>query len=180
MAFARKNPGKLNYASSASTTFLATELFKSMAGIDMTQVPYKGAGPAVPALLGGEVEVSITSIVTMLPHVQTGRARALAVTGARRSALAPDVPTVTEKAVPGYVASTWYGVFAPAGTPAPIVRKLNDSIRAAMATPAVKAQLEGQGVDITPNEPAAFREFVREDQAKWAKVVAASKPKAAR
>src|SRR5690606_18876707 len=169
------NPGKLNYASSASTTFLATELFKSMANIDMIQVPYKGAGPAVPALIGGEVEVSITSIITMLPHVQSGRARALAVTGARRSQLAPDVPTVTERGLPGYVASTWYGVFAPAGTPSPIVGKLNEALRAALVDPSVKAKLESQGVDITPNTPDQFREFVRQDQAKWAKVVAASK-----
>jgi len=177
---ARRNPGKLNYASSASTTFLATELFKSMANIDMTQVPYKGAGPAVPALIGGEVEVSITSIITMLPHVQSGRARALAVTGARRSQLAPDVPTVTERGLPGYVASTWYGVFAPAGTPSPIVGKLNEALRAALVDPSVKAKLESQGVDITPNTPDQFREFVRQDQAKWAKVVAASKSKPSR
>jgi tripartite-type tricarboxylate transporter receptor subunit TctC len=174
IALAKRSPGKLNYASSASTTFLATELFKSMAGIDMTQVPYKGAGPAVPALIGGEVQVSITSIITMLPHVQSGRARALAVTGQRRSALAPDVPTVNEKAVPGYIASTWYGIFAPAGTPPAIVRYLNTTLHAVMEDPKVRTQLEGQGVDITPNSPEAFKEFVRKDQEKWAAVVKSS------
>ncbi len=171
IALARKNPGKLNYASSASTTFLQTELFKSMAGINMQAIPYKGAGPAVPALLGGEVQVSISSIVTLIQHVKAGTARALAVTSARRSSLVPDIPTVTEKGLPGYVASTWYGMLAPANTPAPVVKLLNDTLRKVMDEPAVRTQLLGQGLEPTPNTPEEFTRFIQEDKEKWAKVV---------
>jgi tripartite-type tricarboxylate transporter receptor subunit TctC len=171
IALAKKNPGKLNYASSASTTFLQTELFKSMAGVNMTAIPYKGAGPAVPALLSGEVQVSISSIVTLLQHVKAGTARALAVTSARRSSLVPDVPTVAEKAVPGYAASTWYGMLAPAKTPANVVQLLNDTLRQVMQEPAVKAQLLAQGLEPMPDSPEAFSRFIQEDKEKWAKVV---------
>jgi tripartite-type tricarboxylate transporter receptor subunit TctC len=142
-----------------------------MAGIDMQAISYKGAGPAVPALLGGEVQVSISSIVNLLQHVKAGSARALAVTSARRSPLAPDIPTVSEKAVPGYVASTWYGMLAPANTPAPIVTLLNETLRKVLDEPAIKTQLLGQGLESLPNSPAEFAQFIREDRDKWAKVV---------
>ena len=171
IALAKKNPGKLNYASSASTTFLQTELFKSMAGINMQSIPYKGAGPAVPALLSGEVQVSISSIVTLIQHVKAGTARALAVTSARRSSLVPDIPTVTEKGLPGYEASTWYGMLAPANTPAPVIKLMRETLTKVMAEPAVKAQLQAQGLEPTPNTSEEFARFIQEDRDKWAKVV---------
>ena len=171
IALAKKNPGKLNYASSASTTFLQTELFKSMAGVDMVSIPYKGSGPAVPALLTNEVQVSISSIVTLLQHVKAGTARALAVTSAKRSSLVPEIPTVTEKGLPGYVASTWYGMLAPAKTPPAVVQLLNNTLQKVLLDPAVKTQLLAQGLEPVTNTPQDFSRFIKEDQMKWAKVV---------
>jgi tripartite-type tricarboxylate transporter receptor subunit TctC len=171
---AKKNPGKLNYASSASTTHLQTELFKSMAGIDILSIPYKGSAPAIPALLTNEVQVSISSVVSLLPHVKSGKAIALAVTSAKRSSLAPDVPTVTEKGLPGYVASTWYGMLAPANTPPAIVKQLNTLLNKVMAEPEVRAQLLGLGLEPMPSTPEDFTRFIGEDREKWAKVVAAT------
>jgi tripartite-type tricarboxylate transporter receptor subunit TctC len=171
IALAKKNPGKLNYASSASTTFLQTELFKSMAGVDMVSIPYKGSGPAVPALLTNEVQVSISSIVTLLQHVKAGTARALAVTSAKRSSLVPEIPTVTEKGLPGYVASTWYGMLAPAKTPPSVVQLLNNTLQKVLLDPAVKTQLLAQGLEPVTNTPQDFSRFIKEDQMKWAKVV---------
>jgi tripartite-type tricarboxylate transporter receptor subunit TctC len=177
IALAKKNPGKLNYASSASTTFLQTELFKNMAGIDIISIPYKGSGPAVPALLANEVQVSISSIVTLIQHVKAGKVRALAVTSAKRSSLAPDVPTVTEKGLPGYVASTWYGMLAPANTPTSIVKLLNTTLNKVMEEPSIKTQLLNQGLDPTPSTPDEFVKFIQEDREKWAKVVQANAAK---
>jgi len=171
IVLAKKNPGKLNYASSASTTFLQTELFKSMAGVDMVSIPYKGSGPAVPALLTNEVQVSISSIVTLLQHVKAGTARALAVTSAKRSSLVPEIPTVTEKGLPGYVASTWYGMLAPAKTPPAVVQLLNNTLQKVLLDPAVKTQLLAQGLEPVTNTPQDFSRFIKEDQMKWAKVV---------
>ena len=171
IAFAKKNPGVLNYSSSASTTFLQTELFKSMAGIDMTTNPYKGSGVAVPALLTNEVQVSISSIVTLLQHVKSGKAKALAVTSAHRFSLVPDVPTVTEKGLPGYVASTWYGMLGPAGMNAASVKLLNTTLNKVMFEPAVKTQLINQGLDPIAMSPEEFTKFIHEDEEKWAKVV---------
>lgn len=171
VALGRKNPGKLNFASSASTTFLATELFNSMAGIKATSIPYKGSGPAVPAVLSGEVDYAITSIVTMLAHVKSGKARALAVTGERRSALAPNVPTVNEKGVPGYSSSTWYGMLAPAGTPGDVVQLLAATLRKVLQEQAVRTLLDAQGVEPAPNTPDEFTQYIRADVIKWAKVV---------
>ncbi|MBV7484874.1 tripartite tricarboxylate transporter substrate binding protein [Bordetella sp. BOR01] len=180
IALAKADPGKYNSATSASTTFLATELFKKMAGINTTSIPYKGAGPATLALLAGEVQYSITSLTGMLTHVQSGKARALAVTGAQRSPLAPDVPTINEESVPGYVASTWYGMFAPAGTSADILRRLSDSLHEAMDDPEVRKQLEGQGMQLKKDTPEEFSDFVSKDTAKWAQVIRDSNAQAAR
>jgi tripartite-type tricarboxylate transporter receptor subunit TctC len=177
IAYAKKNPGKLNYASSASTIYLQTELFKSMANVDMTPIPYKGAGVALTALLGNEVQVSISSIVTLTQHVKSGKVRALAVTSAKRSVLAPDVPTVTEKGLPGYVASTWYGILTAPGTPAHIVKTLNTSLNQILQEPEAKAQLLGQGLEPMATTPEEFTKFLSEDQVKWAKVVRESHPK---
>jgi tripartite-type tricarboxylate transporter receptor subunit TctC len=175
IALAKANPDKINASTSASTTFLATELFKSMAGIKTASIPYKGAGPATLALLSGEVQFSITSLVGMLPHVKAGKVRPLAVTSAKRSSLVPNVPTVTEKSVPGYVASTWYAVFAPANVPANIVQLLNATLHKAMQEPSVRTQLEGQGVALMFYTPEELAKFVQADTEKWAKVVRDSK-----
>lgn len=171
----RDNPGKYNSGTTASTTFLATQLFQTMAGVDTQNIPYKGAGPGTLALVGGEIQMSITSLVGMLPQVKAGKVKALAVTSANRSPLAPDVPTLTEKALPGYVASTWYGMFAPAGTPPDIVDLLNRTLNKVMENPDIKKQLQEQGMVTVAMSPAALEKFVAEDTVKWAKVVEQSK-----
>lgn len=175
VSYARERPGEINCSTSASTTFLATELFKTMAKVDIQSIPYKGAGPATMALLSGEVHCGITSLVGMLPHVKGGKMRALAVTSAKPSPLAPDVPTLTEKAVPDYVASTWYAVFAPANTPAPVVQTLNAALNEALMDPDVRSQLEAQGVEVIRSSSDELRKFVSDETEKWARVVRESK-----
>lgn len=171
IALAKSKPGQLNYASSSSITMLATELFSNTAGIKMTRIPYKGSGAAVPALLAGEVEVLMSSAITLLPHVSSGKARVLAITSQKRSSLTPDIPTITEKALPGYVATTWYALFAPAGTPPAVVSQLNAALNRALADPDTSKKLQSQGVEITPGTPAALQRFVEAEVVKWAKVV---------
>jgi tripartite-type tricarboxylate transporter receptor subunit TctC len=173
----RDNPGKYNSGTTASTTFLATQLFQTMAGVDTQNIPYKGAGPGTLALVGGEIQMSITSLVGMLPQVKAGKVKALAVTSASRSPLAPDVPTLTEKALPGYIASTWYGMFAPAGTPPDIVDLLNKTLNKVMDNPDIKKQLQEQGMVTVSMSPGELQKFVAEDTVKWAKVVEQSKKK---
>jgi tripartite-type tricarboxylate transporter receptor subunit TctC len=174
LALAKKNPGKLNYASSASTTFLQTELFKSMAGIKMTSIPYKGAAPAVLALLAGEAQVQITGIINMINHLKSGKVRALAVTSAKRYSLVPDIPTVSESGVPGYTSSVWYGMLGPARIPSSVVQLLNTTTHKVMQEPAIKTQLLNLGQELMLNTPKEFITFIQEDREKWAKVVKAS------
>lgn len=171
----RASPGKYNSGTTASTTLLATQLFKSMAGVNTQNIPYKGAGPGTLALVGGEIQMSITSLVGMMPQVKAGKVKALAVTSSARSPLVPDVPTLTEKALPGYIASTWYAMFAPAGTPAPIVSLLNKTLNTVLKDPAVSKQLQGQGMVTDPMTSEQLEKFVASDQKKWAQVVATSK-----
>jgi tripartite-type tricarboxylate transporter receptor subunit TctC len=171
----RDNPGKYNSGTTASTTLLATQLFQTMSGVNTQNIPYKGAGPGTLALVGGEIQMSITSLVGMLPQVKAGKVKALAVTSAVRSPLVPEVPTLTEKALPGYVASTWYAMFAPAGTPAPIVDLLNKTLNTVLKDPQVNKQLVEQGMVTEVMTPAQLEKFVAQDQVKWAKVVAESK-----
>jgi tripartite-type tricarboxylate transporter receptor subunit TctC len=171
----RNNPGKYNSGTTASTTLLATQLFQTMSGVNTQNIPYKGAGPGTLALVGGEIQMSITSLVGMLPQVKAGKVKALAVTSAVRSPLVPEVPTLTEKALPGYVASTWYAMFAPAGTPAPIVDLLNKTLNTVLKDPQVNKQLVEQGMVTEVMTPAQLEKFVAQDQVKWAKVVAESK-----
>ncbi len=177
IAYAKKNPGKLNYASSASTIFLQTELFKSMANVNMTSIPYKGAGLALTSLLANEVQVSISSIVTLIQHVKSGKVRALAVTSLKRSSLAPDVPTVNEKGLPGYAASTWYGMLTSPGVNAQIIAKLNSTLNKVLEEPEIKAQLVAQGLEPMPTAINEFTKFIADDQVKWAKVVKDSNAK---
>lgn len=171
IALAKSKPRVLNYGATSSPTLLATELLASMAGIQIVRVPYKGAAPAMAALMAGEVEIVLSGIGTMLGQVTSGRLKGLAVTSAKRSPLAPDTPTVAESGVPGYVATTWYGLLAPAGTPKSIIEKLNKDSRALLGDAGMRAQLTPQGVELTPSTPEEFGSFIRAEIAKWAKVV---------
>ena len=173
VALARANPGRLSFGSSGTggAPQLATELFKSMAGIDMLHVPYKGLGPAITDLLGGQIQLIFADVGLVTAHLKAGKLRGLAVSGSSRSAALPDLPTVAEAGVPGYAAGTWYGLFAPAGTPPAIVSRLSEETRKALAHPDVRASLAAQGVDPAGNTPEQFAAFVREEHAKWGKVI---------
>jgi tripartite-type tricarboxylate transporter receptor subunit TctC len=172
IAYAKANPRKLNMASAGNGTasHVAGELFKMMAGVDLVHVPYRGGGPAVNDLLGGQVQVMFPTTVASIGHIRSGRLRALAVTAAMRSDALPDIPTVGEF-VPGYEASTWYGVCAPKGTPAEIVEKLNKEVNAGLADPKIKARLLDLGGDVHALSPADFGKHIAEETEKWAKVV---------
>jgi tripartite-type tricarboxylate transporter receptor subunit TctC len=170
LALARSKPGALNYGATSSPTYLATELLTSMAGVQIVRVPYKGAAPAMAALMAGDVQLVLSGIGTMLPPVKAGRLKALAVTSAARSPLAPEIPTVVESGL-DYVATTWYGLLAPAGTPRAVIDRLNKEARTLLDDPDMKAQLAPQGVVLTPSTPEEFGAFIRAEVAKWAKVV---------
>jgi len=170
IALAKAKPGELNYGATSSPTHLATELLASNAGIKPTRVPYKGAAPAMQALMAGDVQIVLSGIGTMLPQAKAGRIKALAVTGAERSPLAPEIPTVLESGIK-YVATTWYGLLAPAGTPRPVIDRLNQAARTSLDDPATKAQLAPQGVVLQLSTPEEFGAFLRSEVATWAKVV---------
>ena len=174
IAMAKAKPGVLNYGATSSPTHLATELFTSMAGIQVTRIPFKGAAPAMTALMAGDVQLVLSGIGTMLPQVRGGKLKGLAVTSASRSPLAPEIPTVVESGLPGYVATTWYGVLAPAGTPRAIVERVNHDTLTLLADAATRASLNTQGVMTQPMTPEQFSEFLRSEVAKWAKVVQAT------
>jgi tripartite-type tricarboxylate transporter receptor subunit TctC len=172
IAYAKANPRKLNMASAGNGTasHVAGELFKMMAGVDLVHVPYRGGGPGLNDLLGGQVQVMFPTTVSSIGHIRSGRLRALAVTAATRSEALPDVPTVGEF-VPGYEASTWYGVCAPKATPAEIVDKLNKEVNAGLADPKIKARLLDLGGDVLALSPADFGKFIADETEKWAKVI---------
>ncbi len=172
IAYAKANPGKVNMASSGNGTsvHVAGELFNMMAGIKMTHVPYRGAGPAITDLLGGQVQVMFAAMPSAFEYVQAGRLRALAVTTATRSPALPDVPSVGEF-VPGYEASSWYGIGVPRATPADIIDTLNKAINAGLADPKLKARLGDLGGTMLAGTPAAFGKLIAEETEKWAKVV---------
>jgi tripartite-type tricarboxylate transporter receptor subunit TctC len=173
IAHAKANPGKVNFGSSGSgsSIHLSGELFKSMAKVDMVHVPYKGSAPAVTDLLGGQIDVMFDNMPSAIQHVRNGRLRPLAVTTAKRSPELPDVPTVAEAGVPGYEATSWFGMFAPAATPAPIVARLNGALVKVLADPEVKKKLAEQGAEPYSEKPEQFAEFIRKETAKWSKVV---------
>jgi tripartite-type tricarboxylate transporter receptor subunit TctC len=170
IALAKAKPGELNYGATSSPTHLATELLASRAGIKLTRVPYKGAAPAMQALMAGDVQIVLSGIGTMLPQAKAGRIRAIAVTGAQRSPLAPEIPTVEESGIQ-YVATTWYGLLAPAGTPRPVIDRLNHAAHTSLEDPATKAQLAPQGVVLRLSTPEEFGAFLRSEVGTWAKVV---------
>jgi len=174
IALAKAKPGTLNYASSGVGTpyHMAGELFKSMSGTDIVHIPHKASGDARNAVIGGHVHMMIDAITTMAPNVAAGQVRALATTGTKRSELTPNVPTVTEAGVPGYEATIWLGIMAPAKTPKEIVEKLNDAIGKVVSRPDVKELWAKQGAVPMTMSPGAFDTYLRADIEKWAKVVA--------
>ncbi|MCU4122187.1 Bug family tripartite tricarboxylate transporter substrate binding protein [Variovorax sp. N23] len=173
IAYAKANPGKINFGSSGSgsSIHLSGELFKQMAGVDMQHVPYRGSAPAVSDLLGGQISIMFDNMPSAIAHVKGGKLRALAVTTAKRSPALPDVPTIAESGVPGYEATSWFGLLAPAGTPAPVIAKLNASILKALANPEVKKKLAEQGAEAAGEKPEQFAAFIVSETAKWGKVV---------
>ena len=176
IALAKARPGKLNFASSgpASPGHLAGELFKSMAGVNMVHVPYKGGGPAMVDLIAGHVEIFVAVISTAVPQVKAGKARALAVTGPRRAEALSSVPTVAESGLKGYEATNWYGYVAPPGTPRPVIDRLHKATVAVLEMPDVKQGLLDQGIDAAPSSPEQFAAYIKSEIAKWTKVIKAA------
>lgn len=175
VAYARANPGKLTFASAGTGTasHLAGELFKTMAKVDMTHVPYKGNVPAITDLLAGQTSLLFATMPTVLPHAKAGKLRALATIGAERSRAAPELPTVAET-LQGFEVNNWIGLFAPAGTPAAIVQRWNAEVMRIMQLGEIQARLPVEGARFAPNSPEQFAQFVKSEIAKWASVVKAS------
>src|SRR5580658_5300623 len=173
--YARADPGKVNMASSGigTSVHLSGALFMMMTGVDMVHVPYRGAAPALTDLLGGQVQVMFDNLPSSIGHIDGGRLRALAVTTATRSAILPDVPTVAET-VPGYEASAFFGMAVPAGTPRPIIDKLNKAVNEALASPTVQTKLAEMGGTLIAGTPEDFGKIIADETAKWAKVVKAT------
>jgi tripartite-type tricarboxylate transporter receptor subunit TctC len=172
LAYAKANPGKLTFASggNGSISHLLGEYFKSMAGIDMLHVPYKGDSQMVTDLLGGQVDMAFGTAVAFLPHVKSGKVVALAVTNPKRSTTQTQLPTVSESGVPGYEAVQWFGIAVPTGTPREIIQRLNDEIRAILAMPEVRARFAELGFDVVGDKPEEFAAFLRAENAKWKKI----------
>ncbi len=180
IALAKSRPGQLDFASSGVGTapHLSGELFKTMAGVNLTHIPYKGSPPAVADLIAGSVDVMFSPASTVLPHIKSGRLRALAVTTSARLPSLPALPTVSEAALKGYETVTWFGYVAPVKTPTAIVSKLNADIAKVLAMPDVRNQFDIQGIDILGGTPERFAAYIREEIAKWAKVIRLSGAKA--
>jgi tripartite-type tricarboxylate transporter receptor subunit TctC len=176
LQLAKKAPGKLNYASSGNgtVTHLAGELLKLLGKVDIVHVPYKGGAPALTALVSGEVDMSYENSLIITPHIKSGRVKALAVTGAKRSALLPDLPTIAET-LPGYSASGWYGLFAPAATPKPVIARLSAEAVKALQSPDVVDKLSSQGAEPVASTPEEFSTFIRSEISKWADLVKAAR-----
>lgn len=171
--YSRKNPGKLNYASSGNGTIvhLTTEYFKAQSDTYILHIPYRGTALAIPDLVSGKVDVMFDSFVTGMPHVKDGKLRALAVTSAKRSALAPDMPTVAE-VLPGFESVTWFGLYGPKGLPAELTAKVNQAVNAALADAEVKERFARLGAEPTGGTPQAFAAMVKADNSKWKKIIA--------
>jgi len=172
IAFAKTRPGQVNYASAGagSSSHLAMELFKSMAGVAMTHIPYKGTGPLMIDLIAGQVSVTIASAVPLIPQVKAGKLRGLAVTGARRSGAMPELPTIGET-VPGYEVTNWFGIIVPRGTPRTVVGRVNADLNKALAAADLKGLLNAQGADAAGGTPEEFATVIRQDLVKWGRVV---------
>jgi len=172
VAYAKANPGKLSYGSagSGSMPHLSTELMKALAGIDLVHVPYKGGGPMVTDLLGGSVQLAIADQANLMPHVKTGKLRALGVASPKRSAIYPELPTIAESGFAGYEATAWQGLVGPAGMPPDVVRRLNQTLAKVMALPAVRERLISGGLDPVADTPEEFGRFIRSEISKWSKI----------
>jgi tripartite-type tricarboxylate transporter receptor subunit TctC len=173
IAHAKAQPGRIIYASSGTggSGHLAVELFQALAKVNMTHVPYKGNGPAVLAQVSGEVQLGFNNILAVLPHVQSGRLKAIAVTSAKRAATVPDVPTLAEAGVPGYEATSWNGIFAPAKTPRPIIDRIHAEVVKILNAPDVREKLIAAGSDPVGSTPEQFLAFVKVELARWGKVI---------
>jgi tripartite-type tricarboxylate transporter receptor subunit TctC len=176
ITYAKANPGKVNFGSAGAGTasHITGEYFARSAGITLVHIPYKGTGPALTDLLGGHIPMAFAPIPASHSNVAAGKLRALAVTSTTRSSLLPDVPTIAESGIAGFDASLYYGLAAPAGTPRPIIDKLNKALRDALASDEVKRQLGNDGTDITPGTPEDYADAIDKDEKKWAQLVKAS------
>lgn len=176
IAHAKANPGKLNFGSGStgSAGHLAGELFKSMAGVDMAHIPYKGAAPAMQDLVAGQIQLMFDNLASALTQVRAGKVKALAVTTAKRTPFAPEIPTVAESGLPGFDISTWFGVFAPAGTPREALDRLHAEFAKALAAPDVREKMVNMGAEPVGNRPEEFAAFVRAEAEKYAGVIKAS------
>jgi tripartite-type tricarboxylate transporter receptor subunit TctC len=173
VAYARTRPGELNFSSAGngSGSHLAGELFNTMTGVKLAHIPYKGSGPAITELIGGQVQLMFAGIVPIDPHVKAGRVRGIAVSSAKRSAAIPQVPTIAESGLPGFEVVGWYGVLAPAHTPKAVVDRLHRELLKILQTPEIRDRLMSEGAEPVGNSPAEFTEFLKTDIARWAKVI---------
>ena len=173
VALAKKNPGKLNFGSSGNTSVLhlAGEMFNVTAGVRTVHIPYKGTGPALIDLIAGQIEMMFATPVATLPHVRSGKLRSLAMTGAKRSQAVPDLPTVAEAALPGFSAEAWYALLAPAGTPPPVIARLNMEAVKAVQHPDVKTRLGGEGAELVGATPEQTMQFIQSEIVRWGKVI---------
>ncbi|MBI3705929.1 MAG: tripartite tricarboxylate transporter substrate binding protein [Rhizobiales bacterium] len=177
IALAKQKPGELNYASAGVGSFqnLGGELFKLMAGVNIVHVPYKGGGPAMQDVISGHVKIMFSSLVQTTPFIQSGQLKALGTGGAKRSPVLPDVPTIAEAGVPGYVADNWWGIAAPAGLPAPIVEKVYAASQASLNTPELKGAFDREGASVLVMSTAAFADYIKKEIAKWERVTKEAK-----
>jgi tripartite-type tricarboxylate transporter receptor subunit TctC len=173
VAYVKRNPGKLNYGSagSGSATHLNAELFKSMTGTFIVHIPYRGSTQARQDLIAGEVQLAVDGLLPTLPLIRAGKLKALALTSSRRSAIAPEIPTMAEAGVAGYASDTWYGMVAPAGTPKEILAALHGAAVRAINTPSVRDRLVQQGAELVGNSPQEFRALLEREQKLWTRVV---------
>jgi tripartite-type tricarboxylate transporter receptor subunit TctC len=180
LAVAKAQPARINFASGGSGTgsHLAMELFKTRAGVDIVHVPYKGNGPATTGLLGGQVNAMFLQYAVAKPHIEAGKLRVLATPSGKRSSALPNIPTVAESGLPGFDVQPWFGIVAPAGTPAPVVARLNSEIAKIMRSPDIRTRLGGMAAEPTTSTPAEFGSFIDSEIKRWAEVVKASGAKA--
>ena len=176
IALAKARPGQIHFGSGGAggAAHLGTELLKHMTGIDLTHVPYKGTGPALSAMIGGEIQTQLIGVSSVVPHLKSGRLRVLAVGGSKRSPALPDVPTVIESGIPGYVFDVWYGMLAPAKTPRAVVMRLNTEINRSLKNPLLVQRFAAAGLDTAGGTPEAFDKLIKSEIPKWRKVVAAA------
>ena len=176
IAYAKANPNKINFASAGngSSNHLTGEMFKSASGIDIVHVPYKGDAPAMTDLMGGQVAMMFTTIVAAMPHVSSGKLRAIAIASSKRSSAMPDLPTIDESGVPGFNSSSWGGILFPSGTPNEVVTKMHGGVVKVLKMPDVKEKLNAMGAEVVGNSPEEFSDYIKAETVKWAKVVKTS------